>query len=68
MKDKFKPKSGTVLTRKWQGIEHHVYVRDNGFEYNGKTYSSLSKLAKIITGHERSGPVFFGFKKEGASL
>ena len=67
MKDKFKPKSGTVLTRKWKGIEHHVYVRDNGFEYNGKTYSSLSKLAKVITGHERSGPVFFGLKKEGVS-
>ncbi len=67
VKDKFKPKAGTILTRRWQGKDHHVHVRENGFEYNGKTYSSLSKLAKAITGHERSGPVFFGLKKEGGA-
>lgn len=65
--DKFKPKPGTVLTRRWQSAEHHVYVRQKGFEYNGKNYASLSKIAKEITGHERSGPVFFGLKKEGGA-
>lgn len=65
MKDKFMPKLGTILTRRWQGKDHHVQVREKGFEYHGKTYSSLSKLAKEITGHERSGPAFFGLRHEG---
>jgi len=68
MKDRFQPKPDTILTRRWQGKDHHVYVRKNGFEYEGETYPSLSKLAKVITGHERSGPVFFGLKSEGQTL
>lgn len=65
--DKFQPKPGTVMARRWQGIDHYVYVRANAFEYNGKNYTSLSKIAKEITRHERSGPVFFGLKKESGA-
>lgn len=54
------PMSGTKLVRIHNGIEHRVTVLDNGFEYNGAHYRSLSLIAREITGTNWSGPVFFG--------
>jgi len=64
-KDKYNPTSGTILTRKWKQQDHIVHVNDNGFEYQGESYNSLSQIAKAITGYERSGPAFFGLNKAG---
>ena len=62
-KDKYHLKIGTILNRKWKGHTHHVLVIANDkFEHNNNVYNSLSAIAKIITGHERSGPSFFGLK------
>ncbi len=54
---------GTRLIRVWQGATHQVVVLDNGFLYAGQRYSSLSAIARSITGTAWSGPVFFGLKK-----
>jgi Protein of unknown function (DUF2924) len=54
---------GTTLTREWQGTMHSVQVLQRGFVYREKRYSSLSKIARTITGTRWSGPVFFGLKK-----
>lgn len=54
------PMAGTKLVRIHNGIEHRVTVLDNGFEYNGAHYRSLSLIAREITGTNWSGPVFFG--------
>ena len=51
---------GTRLTREWHGRTHHVHVIDHGFEYRGKTYRSLTAIAREITGARWSGPRFFG--------
>ena len=56
-------KPGTRLIRQWQGETHHITVCDDGFDYNGKKYSSLSKIARLITGTRWSGPLFFGIKQ-----
>ncbi|NQV47019.1 MAG: DUF2924 domain-containing protein [Rhodospirillaceae bacterium] len=64
-KAEFRPISGTRLIREWQGIEHQVTVLDDGFEYQGCKYKSLSVIARTITGTRWSGPVFFGIKKQG---
>ena len=56
-------KPGTRLLRTWQGRTYTVLVADPGFLYEGKTYNSLSVLAREITGTPWSGPVFFGLKK-----
>ena len=62
------PKTGTTLVRQWRGHTHAVFVRDNGFEYEGERYRSLSVIAKRITGAHWSGPRFFGLTKPaGAS-
>jgi hypothetical protein len=61
-------KTGTTLVRQWRGHTHAVFVRDNGFEYKGERYRSLSVIAKRITGAHWSGPRFFGLTKPaGAS-
>ena len=54
---------GTRLVRQWGGKIHHVLVRDGGFEYDGRQFSSLTQVASAITGTHWSGPSFFGLKK-----
>ena len=56
-------KPGTVLTREYRGVTHRVGVMDEGFEFKGKRYESLSEIAGLITGTKWSGPAFFGFRK-----
>jgi Protein of unknown function (DUF2924) len=51
---------GTRLVREWHGKLHTVTVMREGFEYAGKRYASLSKIAHAITGAHWSGPRFFG--------
>lgn len=62
-----RPVAGTRLIREWQGVEHQVTVLDDGFEYQGRRYQSLSVIARTITGTRWSGPVFFGIKKPGGN-
>ena len=55
--------AGARLVRFWQGARHEAVIRDDGrFEYNGKTYNSLSAVAKAITGTHWNGKLFFGVK------
>ena len=56
-------KPGTMLTREWKGVTHRVGVMDEGFEYKGQRYKSLSEIATLITGTKWSGPVFFGIRE-----
>ena len=59
-----RPLSGTRLIREWQGVEHCVTVRDNDYEYQGRPYTSLSAIARAITGTRWNGWVFFGLKNQ----
>lgn len=58
------PIAGTRLIREWQGVEHTVTVRDDGFEWQGRPYKSLSAIARAITGTRWNGWVFFGLKNQ----
>ncbi len=58
-------KPGTRLVRTHEGKKHSVLVKAEGFEYQGRVYSSLSKIANDITGKRWNGWVFFGLKKVG---
>jgi hypothetical protein len=55
-------KADARLVREWNGVTHVVDRVGNGFSYRGKTYRSLSAIAKEITGAKWSGPRFFGLK------
>jgi hypothetical protein len=58
-----KANPGTVLLRVWGGTTHQVNVEDEGIRYRGKTYRSLSEVARTITGSRWSGPLFFGLRR-----
>ena len=62
-----RPLAGTRLIREWQGVEHCVTVRDDGYEYQGRPYKSLSAVARGITGTRWNGWLFFGLKNRAAS-
>ena len=57
---------GATLVREWRGKSHKVIVLEEGFEWNGTRWRSLSVIAREITGGHWSGPRFFGLT-EGAT-
>jgi hypothetical protein len=61
-------KTGTTLVRQWHGHAHTVLVGENGFEYDGQYYRSLTVIAEKITGAHWSGPRFFGLTKRASAL
>ena len=56
-------KNGSTLVRQWRGHTHTVFIREDGFEYDGQRYRSLTVIAERITGAHWSGPRFFGLGK-----
>jgi hypothetical protein len=54
---------GSKLFREWHGETHEVLVLDKGFAWRGATYSSLSAIARAITGSHWNGWAFFGLKR-----
>lgn len=57
------PTVGTVLSRAFRGLAHEVEVLEAGFRYRGRVYTSLSTIAKEITGTSWNGFAFFGLGK-----
>lgn len=53
---------GTRLLRDWHGDRYEVVVQDDGFLFQGKTYRSLSAIARTITGRHCGGRRFFGLQ------
>jgi hypothetical protein len=53
-------KPGSHLVREWNGRTYQVEVIDGGYVMDGKTWRSLSAIARHITGAHWSGPRFFG--------
>ncbi len=58
-----KLKPGTRLAREWNGTMYSVLVAADGSEFGGKTWRSLSMIARHITGAQWSGPRFFGLRR-----
>jgi len=57
------PPPGMRLAREWAGRTHEVVVIENGVVYEGKTWGSLSEVARHITGMRWNGPRFFGLRQ-----
>jgi hypothetical protein len=56
---------GTRLVREWNGRTIDVIATDSGMEWEGRTYRSLSAIAREVTGTAWSGPRFFGIGVHG---
>jgi hypothetical protein len=59
-------KPGTKLIRTWKKGTHEVMVLEDGFAWRGARYTSLSTIAKTITGTSWNGWAFFGLKRPKA--
>ena len=57
-------KPGSVLVRDWKGKSHRVTMLARGYQYENRTYDSLSQIARAITGTRWNGPRFFGLRNE----
>jgi len=65
------PPPGTRLTREYKGTVHEVLVLQDGFEYQGQRHANLSRIAKLITGTNWNGFLFWRLqtrsRQEGAT-
>jgi hypothetical protein len=59
-----RPLAGTRLVREHKGVQHVVTVLQDGFEYEGRPYQSLSAIARSITGTRWNGWTFFGLNRQ----
>lgn len=55
-------RAGTELIREYQGERLKVIVTEDGFVFKGKNYSSLTSIARSVTGTNWNGPKFFGLR------
>lgn len=53
---------GARLLRVWKTERHEVHVTESGYLWRGRSYRSLSVIAREITGTRRNGPAFFGLR------
>jgi Protein of unknown function (DUF2924) len=60
-------KPGSELVRTWNRRTYRVMVLENGFAYDGKTFTSLSEIATLITGTKWNGPRFFGLRSANSA-
>jgi hypothetical protein len=56
-------KAGALLVREWQGKLERVMVLEEGFAWRGKSFGSLSQIAKAMTGTNWNGHRFFGLRQ-----
>jgi hypothetical protein len=59
------PRPGAQLVRSWNGRTVAVDVTDSGYRYDDRDWTSLSAIARAVTGAHWSGPRFFGIAKNG---
>jgi hypothetical protein len=64
-RDRRLPPPGSVLARPYRGQTVHVRVLDDGFEYAGAVYGSLSAAARAVTGSHCNGFLFFRLTSNG---
>ena len=64
VRDRRIPPPGTVLLRKYKNVSIAVTVLENGFEWEGREYRSLSAVAKAATGSHLNGVRFFNLDRK----
>ncbi len=62
-RDRRLPPPGNIIAREYKGQPLRVTVLEDGFEYEGLRYRTLSAVAKAITGSHLNGYAFFGLSK-----
>lgn len=53
-------KPGMKLIREYKGTTYMVDVKENGFEWDGEVYPTLTHISWQVTPYKQGGPAFFG--------
>jgi hypothetical protein len=53
------PSVGAAIVRQYKGKSIRVVVRDDGLEYQGQRYKTLTAVAEAVTGQHLNGYRFF---------
>jgi hypothetical protein len=61
------PKPGSTLLRRYKNQDIRVRVLDDGFEYDGRHFDSLTEIARVVTGSAWNGYLFFGLARRTRS-
>jgi len=61
------PMTGTLITKEYRGRQLRVMILEDGFEFEGQRFRSLSAIAKHITGTTWNGNRFFGVAPKGGA-
>jgi hypothetical protein len=61
------PLPGSLIVKEYKGRTIMVRALDEGFEYDSRRFTSLTAVAKDITGTKWNGFAFFGLTKERSS-
>ncbi len=56
-------RAGAMLVREWKGKLERVMILEEGFCWNGRTFGSLSQIARTMTGTNWNGHRFFGLRR-----
>ena len=59
LRDQRLPRPGTIIVRRYRGRDYRVRILEDGFEYDGGFYPSLSRVASAITSTNWNGFLFF---------
>ena len=62
------PAPGGTVERRYKGRDIVVKIREEGFEYEGKLFKSLSAIAGEVTGTKWNGFLFFGCAAENGGM
>jgi len=60
--DRRLPPAGTILRRSFKGRNLEVKILDDGFEFEGRRYQSLSAIASEVAGSRWNGFAFFALE------
>jgi hypothetical protein len=58
-RDRRLPIPGSVIVKEYRGNHIEAKVLENGFEYNGKIYKTLTAIAEEVTGAHWNGYLLF---------
>ena len=56
------PPAGTQLIKRYKDETLTVTVLEDGYQYEERVYKSLSAIARLVTGTQWNGYVFFGLR------
>lgn len=67
-RDRRLPPPGSLLTRTYKGRQIQVQVLAEGFDFEGRVFTSLTAVARAVSGQHANGYLFFGLTQRSRNF